>query len=127
MNTFTKDIRKARIINLILLHLSSTTRGSIFAGIRKRDNTSTHVDDEGEADESNAHVWDDDAHHESLDVVFLVHTAAEVYPTNPEEDDHGGVEDFQEPGGAPVSGGVGCHGWLVVPWFEVVELSAVKC
>ena len=111
------------MINLLLLHLRSITRRNIFAGIRKRDDTSTHVDDEGEADDSDAHDWDDDAHHDALDVVLLAHTAAEVDATNPEEDDHGGVEDFQEPGGAPVSGGVGCHGWLVVPWFEVVELN----
>ena len=71
------------------------------------------VDDEGEGDESDAHDWDDDAHHDALDVVLLAHTAAEVHATNPEEEDHGGVEDLQEPGGAPVGGRVGWHGWLV--------------
>ena len=116
--TFIKYIRKAHIINLLLLHLSSTTSGNIFAGIRKRDNTSTHVDDEGEGDDSDAHYWENDAHHDTLDVVFLAHTTAEVHPTNPELDDHGGVEDLQEPGGAPVDGRVGCHSWL-----EVVEQS----
>ena len=67
-----------------------------------------------EGDDSDADDWDDDYHHESLDdAILLLHTAADVHTTNPEEEDHGGVEDFEEPGGAPVGGGVGCHGHFV--------------
>ena len=64
-----------------------------------------------EGDDSDADDWDDDYHHESLDdAILLLHTDTEERSINPEEEDHGGEEDFHEPGGASVGGRVGCHG-----------------